>query len=105
MVSQDIPKALWTQWRLLRGRPCVENEVGMSWETTDVLSAAAADVLSADTTDVLPTFTTDILSADTAGLPSANTSFPKVKPDFSFWRDQTGSLSNGCGGRFTGKQK
>ena len=39
MVSQDIPWALATQGRPLRGRPCVGNEKGMSWETTDVLSA------------------------------------------------------------------
>ena len=39
VVSQDIPQALWTQGRPLRGRPCVDNEGGMSWETTDVLSA------------------------------------------------------------------
>ena len=52
-VCQDIPQALWTQGRPLRGRPCVDNEVGISWETTDVLSADTTDVLSADTTDVL----------------------------------------------------
>ena len=63
VFSQDIPKALWTQGRPLRGRPCVDNEVGTSWETTDVLSAAAADVVSADTADVLPGDTTDVLSA------------------------------------------
>ena len=44
----------------------------MSWETTDVLSAAAADALSAATTDVLPADTTNVLSADTTGLSSAN---------------------------------
>ena len=53
MVSQDIPLALATQGRPLRGRPCVGNEEGMSWETTDVLSADTTDVLSADTTDVV----------------------------------------------------
>ena len=26
VVSQDIPKALWTQGRPLRGRPCVDKE-------------------------------------------------------------------------------
>ena len=41
------------------------NEEGMSWETTDVLSADTTDVLSADTTDVLSADTTDVLSADT----------------------------------------
>ena len=51
----------------------------MSWETADVLSAAAADVLSADTTDVLPADTTDVLSADTTGLSSANTQIPKPR--------------------------
>ena len=38
------------------------NEEGMSWETTDVLSADTTDVLSADTTDVLSADTTDGLS-------------------------------------------
>ena len=41
------------------------NEEGMSWETTDVLSADTTDVLSADTTDVLSADTTDVLSTDT----------------------------------------
>ena len=77
VVSQDIPKALWTQGRPLRGRPCVDNEVGMSWETTDVLSAAAADVLSADTTNVLPADTADVLSADTTGVSCANGGHPR----------------------------
>ena len=56
-MSQDIPQALWTEGRPLRGRPSVQNVVGMSSEmpadTTDVLSADTLDVLSANTTDVL----------------------------------------------------
>ena len=62
VVSQDIPQALPTQGRPLRGRPCVENVGGMSWE----MSADTTDVLSADTTDVLAADTTDVLSADTS---------------------------------------
>ena len=88
VVSQDICKVLWTQGWPLRGRPCVDNEVGMSGETTDVLSAAAADVLSANTTDVLPAGTTDtFLSADTRGLSSANgrTPWPRER-----WRQVQG---------------
>ena len=38
------------------------NEEGISWETTDVLSADTTDVLSADTTDVLFAATTEGLS-------------------------------------------
>ena len=44
------------------------NEEGMSWETTDVVSADTTDVLSADTTDVLSADTTDVLSTDTQKL-------------------------------------
>ena len=40
------------------------NEEGMSWETTDVLSADTTDVFSADTTDVLSAGTTGVLSAE-----------------------------------------
>ena len=69
VVSQDIPKALWKQGRSLRGPSCVDNEVGMSWQTTDVLSTATF----ADTTDVLPADTAGVLSADTPGLSSATT--------------------------------
>ena len=63
-VSQDIPTALlrWPQ----RGR--VGNGVGMSWETTHVLSADTTDVLAADTTNVLPADTTHILPADKFGV-------------------------------------
>ena len=60
-------------------RPCVVNRIGMSWETTEVLSADTTDVLSADTTDVLSADTTDVLSADTTGLSSANTRQPKFQ--------------------------
>ena len=76
-ISQDIPQALWTEGRPLRGRPSVQNVGGMSWEmsadTTDVLSADTTDVLSADTTDVLSADTTDVLSADTTDVLSADT--------------------------------
>ena len=52
--------------RPLRGRfLCVDNGIGMSWQTTDFLSADTTDVLSADATDVLSAHTTDVLSADT----------------------------------------
>ena len=61
-ISQDIPQAFSRQGRPLRGRPCVENVGGMSWE----MSADTTDVLSADTTDVLAADTTDVLSADTS---------------------------------------
>ena len=49
VVCQDIPTTLqrWPQ------RDRVGNGVGMSWETTDVLSADTTDALAADTTDVL----------------------------------------------------
>ena len=57
--------ALATQGRPLRGHPCVGNDEGMAWKTTDVLSADTTDVMSADTTDVLSADTTDVLSADT----------------------------------------
>ena len=62
---------LWvaTQGRPLRGRPCVGNEEGMSWETTDVLSADTTDVLSADTTDVS--------FADTRNLCAPETTLPQ----------------------------
>ena len=62
-VSQDIPMAL--RRRPQRGR--VGNGVGMSWETTDVVSADTTDVLAADTTDVLPADTTHVLPADKFG--------------------------------------
>ena len=61
-ISQDIPQAFSRQGRPLRGRPCVENVGGMSWE----MSADTTDALSADTTDVLAADTTDVLSADTS---------------------------------------
>ena len=67
-VCQDIPWALRTQGRPLRGRPCVGNEEGMSWQTADLLSADATDVLAADTTDVLPADTTHVLPADKFGV-------------------------------------
>ena len=53
------------------------NEEGMSWETTDVLSADTSDVLSADTTDVLSADTTDVLSADTRNLCAPETALPQ----------------------------
>ena len=67
-VCQDIPWALRTQGRPLRGRPCVGNEEGMSWQTADLLSADTTDVLAADTTDVLPADTTHVLPADNPGF-------------------------------------
>ena len=76
-VCQNIPNSLSTQGRPRSGRPCVHNTLGMSWETTDVLSAAAADVLSADTTKVLPADTTGVSSAETTGLSSATFVFCK----------------------------
>ena len=69
VVSQDIPMGL--RRRPQRGR--VGNGIGMSWETTDVLSADTTDVLAADTTDVLAADTTDVLSADTTDVLSADT--------------------------------
>ena len=48
--------------RRQRGR--VGNGIGMSWETTDVMSADTTDVLAADTTDVFPADTTHVLPAD-----------------------------------------
>ena len=57
VVSQNIPSSLPIQGRPRSGRPCVADAQGMSWETTDVLSA--------DTTDVLSTDTQDVVSADT----------------------------------------
>ena len=81
--------------------PCVVNRKGMSWETTDVLSADTTDVSSADTTDVLPADTTDVLSADTTGLSAANARFPK--PRFGILEGANWiALSNGCHGRLTG---
>ena len=70
-ISQDIPQAFSRQGRPLRGRPCVYNAQGMSWQTADLLSADTTDVLAADTTDVLAADTTDVLSADTS-LQSGN---------------------------------
>ena len=67
-VCQDIPWALRTQGRPLRGRPCVGKEEGMSWQTADLLSADTTDVLAADTTDVLPADTTHVLPADKFGV-------------------------------------
>jgi len=75
VVSQEIPIPLATQPRC----GCLLNIIGMSWETTEVLSADTTDVLSADTTDVLSADTTDVLSADTTALSSANTRNPKPK--------------------------
>ena len=63
-VCQDIPSSLPTQERPLRGRPCVCNAQGMSWQTADLLSADTTDVLAADTTDGLPADTTHVLPAD-----------------------------------------
>ena len=51
-----------------RGRPCVGNEEGMSWQTADLLSADSTDVLAADTTDVLPADTTHVLPVDKFGV-------------------------------------
>ena len=70
-ISQDIPQAVSRQGRPRSGFPSVDNAWGMSWETTDVLSADTTDVLSADTTDVLSADTTDVLSADTKQVPSS----------------------------------
>ena len=64
VVSRGIPMAL--RRRPQRGR--VGNGVGMSWETTDVVSADTTDVLAADTRDVLPADTTHVLPADKFGV-------------------------------------
>ena len=64
VVSQDIPTPLPT--RPSCGR--LRNGVGMSWETSEVLSADTTDVLAADTTDVLPADATHALPADKFGV-------------------------------------
>ena len=60
VVSQDIPTPLPTRPRCGRLRKAV----GMSWETTNVLSADRADVLASDTTDVVPADTTHVVPSD-----------------------------------------
>ena len=56
VVSQDIPMVL--RRRPQRGH--VGNGIGMSWETSDVLSVDTTNVLAADTTDVLAADRTDV---------------------------------------------
>ena len=66
--TRHLCQAVSRQGWLLRGRPCVGNEEGMSWQTADLLSADTTDVLAADTTDVLPADTTHVLPADKFGV-------------------------------------
>ena len=67
-VCQDIPWALQTQGRPLRGCPWVGNDEGISWQTADLSSADTTGVAVADATDVLPADTTHVLPADKFGV-------------------------------------
>ena len=113
-VFQDIPilSTTLSQGAAEGSPPCVLHSTGMSWQTTDVLSADATDRLSADTTDVLPADTTDVLSADTTVLSSANFVFTQifVLKRHTFFRVVTDGLVMGGlgmvqGGGWTGSYK